>query len=73
MDLIAPHRTNRTRPSTQDGWCLRRYRRRWTVERTIAWFQNDRRLCIRWEKSANLFQGFLHLRCSLMLLKEVLG
>jgi len=73
-DLIAPHRSNR-RPEnkTQDGRFLRRYRRRWTVERTIAWFQNYRRLCIRWEKSTKLFQGFLHLSCSLLLLREVLG
>lgn len=73
-DLIAPHRSSR-RPEnkTQDGRFLRRYRRRWTVERTISWFQNYRRLCIRWEKSTKLFQGFLHLSCSLLLLREVLG
>jgi transposase len=73
-DLIAPHRSNRKPENvTQDGRMLRRYRRRWTVERTISWFQNYRRLCIRWEKSAVLFQGFLHLSCSLLLIKQVLG
>jgi len=72
-DLIAPHRAGRRKTATQDGRTLRRYRRRWTIERTIAWFQNYRRLCIRWEKSARLFQGFLHLSCSLILLREVLG
>lgn len=73
-DLIAPHRANRKRRSvTQDGRRLRRYKRRWTVERTIAWFQHYRRLCIRWEKSTTMFTGFLHLGCSLLLLKEVLG
>ena len=73
-DLIAPHRSSR-RPEnkTQDGRFLRRYKRRWTVERTISWFQNYRRLCIRWEKSTKLFQGFLHLSCALLLLREVLG
>lgn len=58
MELIAPHRRNR-RPEnvTQDGRALRRCRRRWTVERTIAWIQHFRRLCIRWEKSTqNVFQ-----------------
>lgn len=49
------------------------YRRRWTVERTILWFQNFRRLCIRWEKPSTLFQGFLHLSCSILLLREALG
>lgn len=74
VELIAPHRSNR-RPEnvTQDGRPLRRYRRRFTVERTIAWFQNFRRLCIRWEKSTPLFQGYLHFACSILLLREVLG
>jgi transposase len=74
IEMIAPHRRNR-RPEnvTQDGRSLRRYKRRWTVERTISWIQNFRRLCIRWEKSTQLFQGYLHFSCALMLLKQVLG
>jgi len=74
IEMIAPHRCNRKPENkTQDGRPLRRYRRRWTVERTIGWLQHFRRLCIRWERSSVMFQGFLHLGCSLMLLKEVLG
>ncbi|MGI6461110.1 MAG: IS5 family transposase [Candidatus Hydrogenedentales bacterium] len=74
VEMIAPHRSNRKPENvTQDGRPLRRYARRWTVERTIGWFQNFRRLCIRWEKSTKLFQGFLHLGCALLLLKKVLG
>jgi transposase len=74
IELIAPHRRNRKPENvTQDGRPLRRYKRRWTVERTISWFQNFRRLCIRYEKSAMLFQGFLHLGCSIILLKQVYG
>lgn len=74
IELIAPHRSNR-RPEnvTQDGRPLRRYARRWKVERTIAWIQHFRRLCIRWERSTTLFQGFLHLGCTLLLLRQVLG
>jgi transposase len=74
VEMIAPHRSNR-RPEnvTQDGRPLRRYCRRWTVERTIGWLQHFRRLCVRWEKSTRLFQGFLHLSCTLLLLKQVLG
>jgi transposase len=73
-ELIAPHRTNRKPENvTQDGRPLRRYKRRWKVERTIAWIQNFRRLCIRWEKSTQLFQGFLHLGCTVLLLRQVLG
>ncbi len=74
IEMIAPHRSNRKRENkTQDGRVLRRYKRRWKVERTISWFQNFRRLCIRYEKSTMLFQGFLHLGCSMILLKEVYG
>ena len=74
VELIAPHRSNRKPENkTQDGRLLRRYKRRWTIERTIGWFQNFRRLCIRWEKSTPLFCGFLHLGCTLLLLKQVLG
>jgi transposase len=74
IEMIAPHRASRKpENATQDGRKLRRYTRRWTVERTISWFQNFRRLCIRYEKSTMLFQGFLHLGCSIILLKQVLG
>jgi transposase len=56
IEMIAPNRCNRTQ--TQDGRPLRRYRRRWTVERTIAWLKNYRRLCIRWENSNSLSKAF---------------
>jgi hypothetical protein len=34
IELICPHRKNRTRPPLQDGRKLRRYKRRWKVEIT---------------------------------------
>lgn len=41
IELIAPHRANRKPENkTQDGRPLRRYKRRWKVERTIAWLQS---------------------------------
>ena len=74
IEMIAPHRSNRKPENvTQDGRPLRRYKRRWTVERTISWIQNFRRLCIRYEKSTVMFQGFLHLSCAILLLRQVLG
>lgn len=74
VELIAPHRLNRRADNvTQDGRPLRRYKRRWTVERTISWIQNFRRLCIRWEKSTKLFHGMLHFGCAFLLLKQVYG
>lgn len=66
IELIAPHRANRRRPRTQDGRPLRRYRRRWKVERTFAWFQNYRRLVVRWERHSRMFQAFVHVTCVLL-------
>ncbi len=43
IELIAPHRSNRKKPATQDGRALRRYKRRWIIERTNAWLGNFRR------------------------------
>lgn len=48
IELIAPHRRNRKKPKTQDGRPLRRYRRRWKVERLMAWLQNFRRIVVRY-------------------------
>lgn len=36
-EMIAPHRSNRVRKTTQHGRRLRRYERRWIVERFFAW------------------------------------
>ena len=49
IEMIAPHRSNRSRPATQDGRRLRRYARRWVVERFFAWVQWQRRILVRWE------------------------
>ncbi len=73
VELIAPHRDNRTKPTTQDRRSLRRLRRRWKVERTIAWFKNFRRLYVRWDRFARHYKGFLHFACVVLLLREVLG
>ena len=43
IDLICPHHKNRKQPPRQDGRKLRRYKRRWKVERTFAWLLNARR------------------------------
>jgi transposase len=70
IELICPHRRNRTKPKTQDGRKLRRYRRRWLVERTNSWLQNFRRLVVRYEYRADLFQGFVHLACLFITLQK---
>jgi transposase len=46
IEMIAPHRRYR-RQTTQDGRPLRRYRKRWRVERLFAWLHHFRRLVTR--------------------------
>ena len=68
VELIAPHRSDRTR-NTQDGRPLRRYRRRWKVERLFAWLQNFRRIVVRYERNPENFLGMLRLACCLILMR----
>ena len=68
IELICPHRSNRTKPPTQDGRAFRRYRRRWKVERSIGWLQNYRRLVTHYEYHADLFHGFVQLGCLIVVL-----
>ena len=44
IEMIAPHRSNRSKPATQDRRRFRRYARRWLVERFFAWIQWQRRI-----------------------------
>jgi len=70
VEMIAPHRRGRVRPKTQDGRPLRRYRRRWKIERLFAWLGNFRRLVVRYERYALNYLGFVHLGCILILLRQ---
>jgi len=69
MELICPHRANRKRAKTQDGRKLRRYRKRWIIERTFAWLGNFRPLVVRYERSLIVYNAFFHLACCLILLR----
>jgi transposase len=70
VEMIAPQRSNRKRRKTQDGRRLRRYERRWLVERFFAWLQWHRRLLVRWEYYAENFLGFVQLASISILLKR---
>jgi len=72
IELIAPHREGRVKPATQDGRPLRRYRRRWKIERLWAWLQNYRRIVVRYERHAENYLGFVHLGCLLILVRAYL-
>ena len=72
VTLIAPKRGGvRASRRSQDPRRMRRYRRRWKVERLIAWLKQFRRVLTRWESKAANFLGFLHLACSLILLRSL--
>jgi len=69
-EMIAPHRKNRKKPRTQDGRKLRRYKRRWKIERLFAHLGNFRRLVVRYERNPQNFLALLHLGCIKLLLKR---
>ena len=70
IELICPHRVNRIKPKLQDGRKLRRYRRRWKMERTFAWFGNFRRLVVRYERSIMMYNAFFHVACVIITLRQ---
>jgi transposase len=69
VELIAPHRRHRRK--TQDGRPLRRYKRRWKIERLNAWLQNYRRVLVRHDYHLENYLGFVHLACMLILLRHL--
>jgi transposase len=69
VEMIAPPHPRRRR-KTQDGRPLRRYRRRWHVERLFAWMMRFRRLVTRYERRACNFLAFTKLACVAILLRQ---
>ena len=66
IDLVCPHRRSRVRRPTQDGRKLRRYKRRYRIERTNSWLQNFKRLVVRYERHVHNFVGLVHLACAMI-------
>lgn len=69
IEMIAPNRAKRRQ--TQDRRPLRRYVRRWKVERMFAWLFNCRRLVVRYEYHIANFNGFLQLAAAMILLRHL--
>jgi IS5 family transposase len=61
FEPIIPHRTNRVKPSRNDGRRLRRYHHRWLVERTNAWLHCYRGLAVRWARYSFMYVGLVYL------------
>jgi transposase len=68
IEMIAPHRGVRRSP-TPDGRSLRRYSKRWRVERLFSWLHHFRRLVTRWEYHVENFFGMVRLGCMQILLR----
>lgn len=73
IEPIIPKRRNNGVATHQDGRKLRRYKRRWIIERTNSWLQNFRRLVARYERGVKNFEELIHMACALITLKRVLG
>ena len=72
IEMIAPHSKNRKKGKTQDVRKLRRYKRRWKIERLFAWLQNVSRLVVRYEYKDETFLGMAQLGCIIVLLRKSL-
>jgi transposase len=70
-ELIAPYRSNVRNRRFEDKRKLRRYRRRWKIERTNAWLQNFPRIQVRYDRILSIFQGFFHFACPLITLRHL--
>ena len=73
IEPIIPKRRNNRKATHQDGRKLRRYKRRWIIERTNSWLQTFRKLVVRYERSSKVFTALVHLACALTTLRRVLG
>ena len=73
IEPISPARRNNPHATHQDGRKLRRYRRRWIIERTFAWLGHFRRLVVRYERLVATYSGFFHLAGAVLTLIRVLN
>ncbi len=70
IELIAPNRKNRSK--TQDGRPLRRYVRRWKIERFFSWLQSYRHIVTRYDVYVENYFAMIQLACSMMFLNLIL-
>jgi transposase len=72
IELIAPYRENNQHRRYEDGRKLRRYKRRWIVERTNSWLGQFRRLLVRHEHLLSTYRAFFYLACFWITLRHCL-
>ncbi len=71
IELIAPHRKNRKKAPTQDGRALRRYKRRWKIERLFAWLNKFKKAITRWDWDCDKYTSLVYLAFSMILIRRV--
>ena len=64
-----PPRENRKGPQKTWG---KEYKERWRVEQTFAWVENFRRLVVRYERMAKMYEAFCIVALILICLRELL-
>ena len=70
IQLIAPNRKNRQK--SQDGRSLRKYKRRWKVERFFAWLQSWRHITVRYDYYVENYFSMIQLGCIMIYLNLIL-
>jgi transposase len=68
---IFPARSNNSIATDQDGRPMRRYKKRWKVERTFAWILAFRRLTVRWDRLASSYEAFIKLACAIISMRKL--
>lgn len=71
FELLSPHRSNRAKPACNDGRRMRRYGRRWIVERTLSWLHHLRRLLVPHEYYSIVYDGFVPLAIVIIILRKL--
>lgn len=71
IELICPYRNNNKEQKYYDGRKMRRYKRRYKVERTFSWLGNYRRLVVRWDRDITVYRAFFHIACLIITLRRL--
>jgi len=71
IDPIIPYRHWAVERRYDDGRKMRRYKKRWVIERLFAWLGNFRHLVVRYERKSMMFQAFVHVAFMLIALRQL--
>jgi transposase len=71
IDMISPYRSMNKKQKYYDGRKMRRYKRRYKVERTFSWLGNNRRLVVRWDRDIVVYNAFFHIACLIITLRRL--